>query len=77
MMECLSYNVDNVTLQIGSLSDGFKAVLKELWQGLNNPDISDAWVEPNERKYAFRGSSKWSVASAKEVVQGAWGLLDY
>lgn len=76
-MECLVWNVANLTLQRGtSLSDGFRATLYELWDCLNNGATSE-WTEPNRNKYLFRSSQSWSAADAKAIVLGTWNYLDY
>jgi hypothetical protein len=77
MMEMLMYNVQNTTLSSGTLVYAFKATLAELRTGLADKDIYGEWVEPNERKYAFHSSQKWKVPDAREVVNGAWDLLDF
>lgn len=76
-MECLVWNVDNLTLQQGSsLSSGFRATLFELWDALDNDRTND-WTEPNDVKYLFRGGQKWTPAQAKALVLSTWQYLDY
>lgn len=76
LMECLMWNVSDGKLTTGNLSQGFRATLVELWSGLDG-DGYDKWTEPNDNKYLFRSSQKWSLDDAKEVVLGAWKYLDY
>lgn len=76
LMECLVWNVADVTLKTGNLSQGFRATLVELWQGLDK-DGFDQWTEPNNVKYLFRSDQKWSVEDAKDVVLGTWRYLGY
>jgi hypothetical protein len=77
LMECLVFNVLDDTLMRGSLGDAFGATLQELRIGLSDENRWKQWVEPNWLKWAFRGSKKWTVDDAREVVNGAWDLLEY
>lgn len=77
LMECLVYNVANPTLMTGSLSQGFRATLQELWSGLNHEQIWKQWLEPSRLKWALVPPKKWTVEDARQVVQGAWDLLEY
>ncbi len=75
LMECLVYNVSDVTLQSGrTLADGFKATLEELWRGLRGSE-HETWREPNELKLLFHPSQKWNVQDAREVVACTWEHL--
>ena len=76
LMECLVWNVADSTLQSGNLSQGFRATLVELWQGLDKMGY-DEWTEPNNIKYLFNSDQKWSVDEAKELVLGTWRYLEY
>lgn len=76
LMECLVWNVADSTLKSGNLSQGFRATLVELWQGLETTGYGE-WTEPNDVKYLFNGSQKWRVDDAKEVVLETWRYLDY
>lgn len=76
LMECLVWNVVDATLKTGNLSQGFRATLVELWQGLDKNGY-DHWTEPNNVKYLFRSDQKWSVDDAKEVVLATWRYLGY
>lgn len=76
LMECLVWNVVDAALKTGNLSQGFRATLVELWQGLDKNGY-DHWTEPNNVKYLFGSEQKWSVDDAKEVVLATWGYLDY
>lgn len=76
LMECLVWNVADATLKTGGLSQGFRATLVELWQGLDK-DGFDQWTGPNNVKYLFRSDQKWSVEDAKDVVLGTWRYLGY
>jgi hypothetical protein len=77
LMECLVWNVADSTLKSGTLDDGFRATLVELWQGLGDDGNYDDWTEPNDIKYLFRGGQKWSRGDAKEIVLETWRYLDY
>ncbi|GAB2474020.1 nucleotidyltransferase domain-containing protein [Jatrophihabitans fulvus] len=77
LMECLVWNVSDWTLKSGTLDNGFRATLVELWQGLKDDGGWENWTEPNQLKYVLRGGQKWSRADAKEVVLETWRYLDY
>ncbi len=76
LMECLVWNVADSTLRSGNLSQGFRATLVELWQGLDKAGY-DEWTEPNDIKYLFKGGQKWSVEDAKDVVLETWRYIEY
>ncbi|TKJ95527.1 hypothetical protein PlfCFBP13513_17010 [Plantibacter flavus] len=75
-MECLVYNVDNQSLQTGDLEQGFKATLVDLYSRLNDePDTR--MLEPNDIKYLFHSSQKWTIPMAKQLVEQTWKYLGY
>ncbi|MGV8883831.1 MAG: hypothetical protein ACOH19_16915 [Rhodoglobus sp.] len=75
-MECLIYNVDNLVLQSGDLDAGFKATLADLYARLNaEPD--SRMVEPNDIKYLFRASQKWTTEMGRKLVEQTWSYLGY
>jgi hypothetical protein len=76
-MECLAWNVADTTLKSGTLDQGFRATLVELWQGLADDGDWNEWAEPNDIKYLFRGGQKWTRQDAKDVVLHTWRYLDY
>jgi hypothetical protein len=71
LMECLVYNVADTTLQHGTLEQGFNASLTELWAGLES-EAHKKWMEPNELKYLFDSTKKWTVQDARDVVLYTW-----
>lgn len=77
LMECLIWNVADVTLRSGDLDEGFRATLTALWNGLKEGGGYQSWLEPNRLKWAFSPQSKWTVADAREVVLQTWRLLGY
>lgn len=77
LMECLVWNVADSTMMSGTLDDGFRGTLVELWQGLADDGDYTEWTEPNDIKYLFRNGQKWSRSDAKEIVLETWRYLDY
>jgi hypothetical protein len=77
LMECLVWNVPNDILTSGDLVAGFRATLVWLWEHLNDSYVREDWTEPNELKYLFHTSQKWTVKDAKEVVLETWRVLGY
>ena len=77
LMECLVWNVADSTLKSGTLDSGFRSTLVELWQGLKDDGGYAEWAEPNDLKYLFRSSQKWSLSDARKVVLKTWQFLDY
>jgi hypothetical protein len=75
LMECLVYNVSNVTLIGGDLDPGFEATLTWLWQNLNDQYDRENWLEPNRLKYLFGTHQKWTLEDAKSVVLETWRLF--
>jgi hypothetical protein len=75
-MECLVYNVPNQILQTGDLDAGWRATLAALWGQLDGSGF-DTMVEPNELKWLFKGTQKWSVADGKSLVLATWKLFGY
>jgi hypothetical protein len=75
-MECLIYNVDNQSLQTGDLEQGFKVTLQFLYDRLNS-EPGSRMLEPNDIKYLFHSSQKWTIAEAKQLVEEAWKYLGY
>jgi hypothetical protein len=76
-MECLGYNVPNDVLQQGDLDAGFRATLVNLWERLKDGSAKDEMKEPNELKWLFKGTQKWSVDDAKALVLETWNYLGY
>lgn len=76
-MECLVWNVPNDLLQKGDLSDGFRATLTRLHNGLKDDGNYGDWTEPNDIKYLFRSSQKWTRQQAQELVLATWHYLGY
>lgn len=77
LMECLVWNVADSTLKQGILDTGFRATLIDLWSGLKEGGGYEDWLEPNELKYLFRSSQKWTPEIARQLVKKAWNYLDY
>lgn len=77
LMECLVWNVSDSTLKSGTLDEGFRATLVELWKGMDDGGNWNDWGEPNELKYVFRGSQKWSRSDARQLVLETWKYLEY
>jgi hypothetical protein len=75
-MECLVYNVDNQSLQTGDLEQGFKETLRELYRRLE-AEPGTRMLEPNDIKYLFHSSQKWTVAMGKQLVEETWSYLGY
>lgn len=77
LMECLIWNVPNSILNNGTLEQDFGATLRWLWLNLTESYVRDEWLEPNELKYLFHSSQKWSVEDAKKIVLETWKLMGY
>jgi predicted nucleotidyltransferase len=77
-MECLIYNVDNSEFASfrDDLQGAFYNVLVDLHTRLLN-EQDEPMVEPNELKYLFRGSQKWSVNEGAALVERVLEYLDY
>lgn len=76
-MECLVWNIPNPILTFGSTLDaGFQATLAKLWAGLDGGDAHE-WEEPNELKWLFKGTDKWTIDDGKSLVLATWRYLDY
>jgi len=76
-MECLVYNVPNLTLGQSSLDGGFRETLRWLYLRLADGSAYTEWVEPNSCRWLFKGTPKWSVDDAKTLVLSTWNYLDY
>lgn len=76
LMECLVWNVDNETLCVGDLDDGFRDTLLWLWQHLEMY-VQKEWLEPNMRKYLFGAKQKWTVEDAKDLVLATLNHFGY
>jgi hypothetical protein len=77
LMECLIWNVPDLTLRRGGVDDAFRDTLVWLWDHLGDDYVKEEWDEPNELKYLFHSTQPWTRAQARELVQAAWTLLDY
>lgn len=78
-MECLAYNVPDSDLTRSSdTSAWFRWALATLHNRLQ-PDEYDPerWVEPNELKYLFHSSQKWTVEDGRELTRTLWDYLEY
>jgi hypothetical protein len=76
-MECLVYNVPNEHLVPRGLSVGFRSTLAYLFNNLHTDGAVSEWLEPNEHKYLFRGSQKWTRADGFALVDATWDYLGY
>lgn len=76
-MECLIYRVENSTLKMGTLSEGFRESLRELYHALKDPAKHENWVEPNHLKWLFKGDQKWTAEQGRLLVLETWKYLDY
>ncbi|MGI8417392.1 MAG: nucleotidyltransferase domain-containing protein [Nakamurella sp.] len=76
-MECLVFNVPDLTLTVGTLDEGFQETLRWLYLGLDDGSAYEKWVEPNWEKWLFKGTQKWSVDDAKTLVLKTWNYLGY
>lgn len=76
-MECLVYNVPNEKLTPTGLSAGFRSTLAYLFNNLRTDDAVAEWVEPNERKYLFNLSQKWTRQDGFGLVNATWNHLGY
>lgn len=79
-MECLAYNVPDGDLTRGgySRSAWFRHALATLHNALLPSGFDNGqWVEPNELKYLFHSTQKWSVDDARELTRNLWDYLEY
>ena len=76
-MECLVYNLPNEYLTPTGLSAGFRSTLAYLFNNPRSPDAVTEWVEPNERKYLFHSTQKWTRMDGCALVDATWDLLGY
>lgn len=77
LMECLVWNVPNLTLTLGDLDDAFRSTLHWLWDRLTTQYVRENLVEPNGIKYLFGEHQKWTLDEAKQVIRATWELFDY
>jgi hypothetical protein len=75
-MECLVYNVDNSALQAGDLDEGFRATLVDLSARLEAEPFN-RMLEPNDIKYLFHSSQKWTLDMARSLVKATWSYLGH
>ncbi|WP_137992707.1 nucleotidyltransferase [Streptomyces vilmorinianum] len=73
--ECLIYNVPDHVLKNGSFDDAVRLSLGEVYAQLGSR--SEAMMEPNEIKKLFGPQQKWTVETARELVEQAWVYLGY
>jgi hypothetical protein len=73
--ECLIYNVPCYVLTNGTFDDAVRLSLSEVYSQLGNQ--SEAMLEPNEIKKLFGPKQKWTVETARELVEQAWIYLGY
>lgn len=76
-MECLVYNVPDEYLVPPGLVAGFRSTLAYLFNNLRTDDAVSEWLEPNERKYLFRGGKKWTRTDGFALVDATWDYLEY
>ncbi|MFF7990497.1 hypothetical protein ACFZDG_11995 [Kitasatospora xanthocidica] len=73
--ECLIYNVPDHVLKTGSFDDAVRLSLAEVYSQLESR--SGAMMEPNEIKKLFGPQQKWTVDTARELIEQAWAYLGY
>jgi hypothetical protein len=77
LMECLVYNVPREHLMPPGLEAGFRSTLAYLFNNLLTDDAVSEWLEPNERKWLFKGSQKWTRKDGFALVDATWDYLGY
>lgn len=77
LMECLIWNAKNTTLMNGDLETAFGATLTEIYVGLKEGGGYIEWAEPNDIKYLFRSTQKWTVEDARQIVLETWNMMGY
>jgi hypothetical protein len=78
-MECLAYNLPDAELTQGSTTSAwFRWSLAWLFNNLRPAEyVQQNWAEPNELKYLFHSSQKWSVEDGRELARKLWDYLEY
>lgn len=76
-MECLIWNVPDDVLHNKSLELDFGSSLSWLWSKLANESDFKYWTEPNNLKYLFNSSQKWTLSDAKSLISNTWLLMGY
>ena len=59
------------------LSAGFRSTLAYLFNNLRAQEAVTDWVEPNEHKYLFHPTQKWTRTEGFALVDATWDFLEY
>jgi hypothetical protein len=78
-MECLAFNVPDNDLKQGTTTSAwFRWALAWLYNNLRQAAyVREDWVEPNNLKYLFHSTQKWTVEDGRAFVGKLWDYLEY
>ena len=80
LLECLVYNVPNEVFARSSWRGVMRGVLAHAYNDLieSEPTVqNDRFIEPNEAKYLFDISQKWTRDGVLKFVGEAWDYMDF
>lgn len=72
LTECLLHNVPNACFGHGRRYDDLQAILRYLWENLDNPGVFNSWTETSGLKWLFRDRADRRPDNARLIVGTCW-----
>jgi hypothetical protein len=77
LMECLVYNVPNVSFGHADYAADMRSVLATVFNATLDDAQCKQWVEASERKWLFGHGKSWTRQQAHELADKAWDHLGF
>lgn len=75
LVECMCWNVPNVSFFKNTWDGRVQAVLAHLWSNTKHDALCKSWCEVDSIKYLFRSSQPWTRIAAHAFVDEAWSYV--
>ncbi len=75
LLECMTWNVPNVTFAGASWDARVQAVLRHLWYNTEDDVNCGSWFEVDGIKYLFHTSQPWTRTAAHTFIGEAWNFV--
>jgi hypothetical protein len=77
LIECLVYNVPNITFGYSSFYDRTREVIRWLYTNTETDEQVHEWGEESELKYLFRPNQPWTREQVHEFLLDAWVYVGF
>jgi hypothetical protein len=77
LIECLVWNVPNISFGHDQYYDDVRAAILHLWSQTRTDETCAEWGEINELKYLFRLSQPWNRPQVNAFLLAAWAYVGF